>query len=146
MSKQEQIAVFLNEYVKWPRMPVPRFGEIPLPWEQSPYFVPEFRHDRPTAEVIANELLNVAEFRALQLATLSATTEGEVLMQAVEMVSPPFYRQDIELLVVALQHAAALQQKEGRKAAGQFALGALIVAVLVGIAIATSKPNLDTAA
>src|SRR5665213_1190561 len=104
MTKQEQIAVFLNEYVKWPRMPVSRFGEIPLPWERSLYFVPEFRHDRPTAEVIGNELLNVAEFRALQLATWSGTTDGEVLIQGVEMMLPPFYRQDIELLVAALQY------------------------------------------
>lgn len=47
------------------------------------------------------------------------------------MVTPSFYRQDVELLVAALQRAAQLQQQEGQQVAGRNALGAIGVVALV---------------
>ena len=82
--------------------------------------------------------LGIAEFKALQLGTWLGTTDGKVIAQAVESVTPPFYRTDVELLVAALQHAATLQQQEGQQAAGRFALGAIGVAGVVALAIASS--------
>ena len=72
---------------------------------------------RPTADELAHELLTDAEFEALQLGTWLNTTNGKVISEAVEMVLPPFYRQDAELLVEALQLAANLRR--GRAGAGR---------------------------
>lgn len=57
------------------------------------------------------------------------------------MVSPPFYRQDVELLVAALQHAAALQQQEGQQVAGQYAVGAVVLAALFAVFIWSAGPS-----
>ncbi len=64
---------------------------------------------RPSVDQLARELLGIGEFRALQLGTWLSTTEGQVVAEAVEMVTPPFYSEDVELLVAALQRAAQLQ-------------------------------------
>lgn len=51
------------------------------------------------------------------------------------MVTPPFYSEDVELLVAALRRAAQLQQVEGQQAAGKNALIAIGVAALVALFI-----------
>ena len=120
MTKQEQIAQFLDRYVTaWPR--VHSWYDELQPWYLQP---------RPTAQQLAEELLQVAEFRALRLGTWLGTTDGQIITEAVGMVAPPFYRQDIELLVEALKLAASMQQSEGQDKAGKVALGAIGVAVL----------------
>jgi hypothetical protein len=136
MSKQEQIAAFLDQHITLPRVPISYspWGTA-YPWtETHPYTLPP----RPTVEVVANELLGIAEFKALQLGTWLGTTDGKVIAQAVESVMPPFYRQDVELLVAALQQAAVLQQQEGQQVAGRFALGAIGIAGVIALAIASS--------
>jgi hypothetical protein len=138
MTKQEQIATFLDQHITLPRAPVSYglWGNA-YPWAQS-YQYPYVPTQRPTVEHAARELLGITGFRALQLGRWLGTTDGQIIAQGVESVTPPFYRQDIELLVAALQHAATLQQQEGQQAAGRFALGAIGVAGAVALAIASS--------
>jgi hypothetical protein len=88
------------------------------------------RPQRPTAEEIARWYLKKAEFRALKLGTWLGTEEGEVITWAIEQCLPLGYREDAELLVDALELAAAAQQKEDRKAAGILVVGAI---ALVGL-------------
>lgn len=125
MTKQEDIATFLNRYVQaFPRCPRPwRESLDPYGWQGLP--------ERPSKEAIARELLGVAEFRALQLGTWLNTTDGQIITEAVEMVMPPFYAEDVELLVEALKLAAAIQQREGR---GKAVVGSILgVAAIVGL-------------
>jgi len=61
-------------------------------------------------------------------------------------VSPSLYRQDIELLVVALQYEAEIQKQQGIKKARQFALRAVGAAAIVGIVIAASASGFEVAA
>jgi hypothetical protein len=138
MTKQQQIAAFLDQHITLPRMPTSYgpWGDA-YPWAQT-YHYPYVPTPRPTAEQVAHELLGIAEFKALQLGTWLGTTDGKIIAQAVESVTPRFYRTDVELLVAALQHAATLQQQEGQQAAGRFALGAIGVAGVVALAIASS--------
>jgi len=146
MTRQEQIAAFLDRHITLPRAPIP-YGPwgVAYPWAQSCRY-PYVLTPRPTVEQAAHELLGLAEFRALQLGTWLGTTDGKVIAEAVETVTPPFYRQDVELLVAALQHAVALQQQEGQQAAGRYALGALGVAGVVALAIAASGSGSGQAA
>ena len=129
MTKQQELAEFLHQRIAWARMVSP-FG----PWASAySWSYPSYGYQiqRPTAEQLANELLSIAEFRALQLGTWLGTTDGQILTQAVEMVAPPFYRQDVELLVEALKLAASIQQSEGQRVAGKMALGAIGLSLLV---------------
>jgi hypothetical protein len=64
----------------------------------------------------------MAEFEVLALGRLLGTTDGKIIMQGVEMVSPPLYREDIELFVEPLQIAARAQQAGTRKVAAGFAV------------------------
>lgn len=131
MTKQEQLTQFLDRRITFPRV-MSIYG-----WPAPQQYVPVFVHpyQRPTAEQLANWLLADAEFRALQLGTWLGTTQGEVIAEAVETVTPPFYRQDVELLVEALQLAARLQSQEGQQKAGKVALGVLGAAALIALGI-----------
>lgn len=126
MTNQQEITQFLNEWIRWPRMANPAFGT----WATPNGFQPQ---QRPTVEQLANELLGIGEYRALQVGTWLGTTDGEIITQAVEAMSPPLYRQDVELLVAALKLAAVMQQTEGQQRAGKFALGAIGVAAIIAI-------------
>jgi hypothetical protein len=127
-SRQQQIAEFLNSYVT----------ELPRcysPWRQSLSSTFMWPNYRPSAEQVAQELLGVAAFRALQLGTWLRTTDGQILVEAVEMVLPMFYAEDVQLLVDALTIAAATQQAEGKQKAKQAALASVIgLAVSIGLA------------
>jgi hypothetical protein len=131
MTKQEQIARFLDQYVTLPRA-TSRFASAGEEWLGQPYLV---ARTRPTQQQVAHELLAIPEFRALQLGTWLSTTNGEVIAEAVELVSPPFYRGDIELLVAALKLAAAVQQSEGQSKAGMLALAAVVIAALIAFGL-----------
>ncbi len=125
MTKQAQITDYMQR----------RFGQGPIAgptWARpfDPYGWP-----RPTPQLLAEQLLQDAEFRALQLGSWLGTTDGRVITAAVEAVSPPFYRADIDLLVAALQRAAELQQ-EGQQVAGRYAVTAIALAVVAGLVIA----------
>ena len=136
MTKQEQIATFLDQHITLPRVVGP-YG----PFAHADPFVysyADIAHGRPSVEHLAGDLLAHTGFQTLNLGTWLGTTDGEVIAQAVEMVSPPFYRQDVQLLVAALRHAAALQQQEGQRVAGQFALGAVAAAAVVALFISSA--------
>jgi hypothetical protein len=120
MTEQWEIEKFLQEhgfappmstYAGW--MPL---SNTPLSWR---YIQP------PTEAELAAELLEMAEFRALQLGSWLGTTEGEVITKAVESVMPPYLQADIALLVAGLRLAAQLQQQKGQRVAGGVALVAV---------------------
>ena len=126
MTKQAQITAYLQgRYARWP---------LAGPFWTTP-FNPYGWMARPTAEELARELLQDAGFRALQLGSWLGTTDGRIIAAAVEAVSPPLYRQDVELLVAALQRAADLQQQEGQQIAGGYAIKAIAVAGLAALVI-----------
>jgi hypothetical protein len=117
-DKQRQVTEFLEEHVNLPRrVPGRAFGWHP-PIE------------RPSAAELAAQLFAIAEFRALGLGSWLGTPQGAFFASAVEAVSPPFYRQDEELLVEALKLAAKMQSGNQR-AAGAFALGAIALGVFL---------------
>jgi len=133
MTQKEHLTNWLAESIIWPRM-VSEFHTT-LFYNRFEDFS-AFPQPRPSAEELATELLGIAEFRALQLGTWLGTPEGETVTAAVEAVSPPFYRPDVELLVDALKLAAATQQKAGLKRA--IAIGAVGVAI-IGFGIGGSR-------
>lgn len=138
MTKQQQIADFLDAYVRWPRATAGvSFWENEFPWVQASYG--PFPAQRPTVDELAHELLQCVEFRALQLGTWLGTTDGKIVADAIEMVMPPFYRQDAELLVAGLQRAAQLQREEGQRAAGRNALATIGVVALLALLIDAIK-------
>lgn len=129
MSNQEQISDFVNRYFTGlPRCyGPPRFSLAQQRgWNQC----------RPLAKDVAKEFLGCAEFRALQLGTWLGTTDGEIITQAVEMVVPMFYAEDVALIVEALKLAAATQQQEGRQKA---LAGAAVTFAAIGIGYAASR-------
>lgn len=90
-----------------------------------------------TGKDIMDVLLADAEFTALKLGTFLNTPDGELLAGAVERLAPPLYREDIELLVEALQLAAKAQHDAAvntfiRGVVVAFGLGALAAAVARG--------------
>jgi hypothetical protein len=139
-TKQRQLADFLHQNIRFPRVvsPFGLWGSAYLGYPGSSYPL-----QRPTTEQLANDLLSVAEFRSLQLGTWLSTTDGQILTKAVEMVAPPFYRQDVELLVDALKLAASMQQRESQQVAGKIALGAVVVGVVIAgvVAMSSSEPG-----
>jgi hypothetical protein len=85
---------------------------------------PPFREPYPAADQVAEELLAESEFKALRLATLLRSPDGELIADAVELILPPVYRSEFELAVEAMQLAADMQYEEGasQRLAGGFAL------------------------
>jgi hypothetical protein len=128
---REQITDFVNRYFTG----LPRcYG--PLGFRPAGYG--GLNQGRRAAKDIAQELLGCAEFRALQLGTWLGTTNGEIITQAVEAVMPPFYAEDVALIVEALNLAAAMQQREGRQKA---LVGAAVTFAAIGIGYAASRRN-----
>jgi len=138
MTKAEEIAGFLEQNIDWERDIHQRAqwsGDNR--WLVDPTFV---RQARPTVEDLAQYFLAKPEYRALKLGTWLGTTDGQVVAQAVEMFVPPFYREDVELLVKALQLAASIQEKQGSQVAGLVALAAVVGFVVLVSMTARSQP------
>jgi len=128
-QRMRRIAEFVDQRITLPRQTGPYFsGFGGYGW--NPYYGIQ----RPSVEELASELIHDAEFRSLQLGHWLGTTEGEVIATAVETVTPPFFRQDVELLVEGLKLAAQMQQREGEVFAGRVALGTLVVAGIFALA------------
>lgn len=117
-ERQRQLTEFLDQHVNLPR----RVAGRAFAWHPPT--------DRPTAVELAGQLLAIAEFRVLGLGTWLGTPDGEFFTAAVEAVSPPFYRQDEELIVEALKLAAKMQSGN-RRAAGALALGAAVAGIFL---------------
>jgi hypothetical protein len=93
----------------------------------------------PSYEDLAQELLDTAGFRALQLGSWLGTTEGQVIEQAVAVVIPPMFRPQYALVVNGLMRAAELQQRGDRRA------GAVAVSVLLLGAVLVAATRQRTA-
>jgi hypothetical protein len=117
-DRQRQLTEFLDQHVNLPR----RVAGRAFAWHPP--------IDRPAAAELAGQLLATAEFRALGLGTWLGTPDGELFTAAVEVVSPPFYRQDEELIVEALKLAAKMQSGN-RRAAGAVAVGAIALGIFL---------------
>jgi hypothetical protein len=126
MTKQQEIAAFIDQHIAWPR--VPYDCDPALDGMLHAHLGP----GRPDAEQLAHELLDLADFHALRLGTWLNTTDGEIVAQGVEMVTPPLYRQDVQLLVAALRYAANLQHENAQRA-GELALGAIALFGICGL-------------
>lgn len=122
MSTQQQyeLALFLDQHVNLPRIN----AFYPVSWRVA--------YTRPTPNDLAEQLLETAEFQALRLGTWLDTPDGQLLAEAIEMVSPPFYRADVDLLIEALQIAAKEQQHRGRKNVALGIAALAIVGMLLG--------------
>jgi hypothetical protein len=82
---QVGFAAFLDAHITLPR--VTEWAVQGYSWLYGYYQQPP----RLSAEELAQELLGIAEFRALQLGTWLGTTHGQIIAEAVEVVAPPFY-------------------------------------------------------
>src|SRR5438105_2633519 len=72
----------------------------------SPRWHPRPVSALPSAVELAEELVDSAEFRSLQLGTWLGTTEGQVIEQAVATVIPPMFRPQYALVVAGLKLGA----------------------------------------
>ncbi len=81
----------------------------------------------PPLEQFRRELLEDAEFQALKLGSWLATTDGQLIAEAVGMVISPAYGIAYDLAVNGLTLAAEDQAKAGRETAGMIALGSILV-------------------
>jgi hypothetical protein len=125
---QQRLAEYLDRRVQWQRSPLWYGSVSPL----RPRVGGFLYESRPTAEQLARELVADAEFQSLRLGTWLSTPEGELFARTVEMVAPPFYRQDAELLVEALKLAAKLQQRNERLAGGVLIGAAVVIGLSLG--------------
>ena len=130
-TREEQIGAYVRARPPFRLLAVP-----PPRYYRLPDYGPP---SRPTVEEIANWYLEQAEFRALKLGGWLGTEDGEIIAGAVEQFLPPLYKQDAELLVEALKLAAKMQQKEGLKVAGAWALGSILMASFVALDIRSAK-------
>ena len=119
MTKQEEIARFLDTHCSLPRVVSPlHLAGLPRHAGRWHQVAPV----RPSVEELAEQLLAKPEFLALRLGGFLGTPEGRVIAEGVELVSPPFYAADAKLLVDGLTYAAELQA-QGNRRAGLVALG-----------------------
>lgn len=108
-APREHVTQFLDSYIShWPRDPRwPWAAYYGTGWVTAP------AASCTTPGELARDLLANAEFRALQLGTWLNKPDGELITAAVEAITPPPYREDIELLTEALKLAAQAQRGEG---------------------------------
>lgn len=127
-DRQQRVAEYLHSRIQWQRAPLWHGSISPLRPRTSVFS----DESRPTADELAREFVADAEFQSFRLGTWLSTPDGEVFAQAVEMVMPPFYRQDAELLVDALRLAAKLQQRNERVAGGVLIGAAVVIGLSLG--------------
>jgi hypothetical protein len=112
VATQEEITTFLASYIEgWPRV------YYSTAYSLASRCRPPLMAHIHTAQEIAAHLFADAQFRSLQLGTWLDTPNGELIAAAVEAVTPPPYREDIQLLVEAVTLAAKMQQDAGRERA-----------------------------
>lgn len=123
MTKQEEIAHFIESFVLVTNIYGYDFAASGLPDER-------IYANQSTVEDFGSSILNMSEFRALQLGTWLGSTDGQMITAAVEIALPPMYRPQIEFLVDGLQYAAKLQQREGQKKAAGLAVAVLLTGAM----------------
>jgi hypothetical protein len=108
MATREKITEFIDGYIAdWPRVQVWPGQYYGLTWGQPP-----MAHQM-TSQELAQDLAANAEFRALQLGTWLNRPDVELITAAAEAITPPPYRQDIEVLIEGMKLAAQLQRRDG---------------------------------
>lgn len=121
MTSKEEIAKFANEYfAQFPRCGVIRMAQDPM----------SFSRQRPSKERLAEDLLKNAQFRVLQLGTWLGTPDGQLIIDAVELVTPQFFGEDVALISDALILASQAQQRQGMAKAGLSSLCVLAAGAL----------------
>ena len=124
MASRDEPAYFLSDFVQdcpgdpgWSGAPIAFRPQVAMAYQV-------------TADQVAERLLADAGFRALRLGTGLNTPDGELMAAVAEMLTPPPYQADMELLVEALNLAVAMQQRKERGEAFGVGVGAAIGAVL----------------
>lgn len=130
MTKPEQIADFVRRNVDFIYDMAGQNLRGPRPFASGLDFLFVTPSARPSIEDVARQIVQMGEFRSLQLGGFLATPNGQLIAQGVELELPLFYREDVEFLVAVLTRAAELQ-REDAQAAGRVALGATLVIVAV---------------
>jgi hypothetical protein len=126
-TQTDRLATYLTGFTAdWPRQGFP-------PYFRSPSMVSAY-----SAQQIAEVLFADAEFRALKLGTFLNTPDGRVLAAAVGALTPPPYREDISLLVDALQLAAKMQHEAARET---FVKGVVVALGVGALAAAIANGN-----
>jgi hypothetical protein len=94
-----------------------------------------------TVRNVTDWLLSDAEFKALKLGNWLTTPDGQFFAEAVSMITPAPYAQDIDLLIEALHLAAKLQQEDarGKIALAMFGVGAAALILGAGRAPASLR-------
>jgi hypothetical protein len=125
MATPEAVAQFLEEFIHdWPRDPTWQagpFGFRPLPAMAYQVSVDE----------LAGQILQTVGFRALRLGSWLNTPDGELIAAAVELLTPPPYAIDAQLLIDALEVAANRQRSAEREKVMGIGVVAAIGAVLL---------------
>jgi hypothetical protein len=114
----------------------------PQNWWPRPYSHPMcWRYPRPvTHEDVAHDVLGVAEQYGLKLGNWLRTTDGAIVMAAVQAVLPPAYTAEIGLLVEGLTLAARLQHQRGlEELARPVAVGVLVCVGVMVLGTVLSK-------
>jgi hypothetical protein len=127
MAEQEAIAAYIAAH----RMFTPYIREQFMP-RMSVASLQTSSH-LPTAEELADEFLEDADFRALQLGTWLGTPDGASIADAVALVIPPQYRTVFNLAVDGLKLAADAQTRDERKDAAKFA--GTVLACAIGLVL-----------
>lgn len=69
---------------------------------------------RPSAKEVADLFSADADFELLRFSTFLASPQGELFTEAVELLSPPLFRDDEGLVLEALQIAASERTRRER--------------------------------
>lgn len=125
MASREEIAQFLEEFIQdWPRDPTWNAG--PFPFRPQPAMAYQI-----TSQELADRMFEAVGFRALRLGSWLNTPDGELMASAIELLTPPPYSVDVELLLDALKIAATKQRTAEREKAVGIGVVAAIGAVLL---------------
>lgn len=93
--------------------------------------LPYYGSALPTIEQIAEQLIQDAEFRTLQLGGILNTPTGEFIEESVALAIPRLFSPEFELLVGALRLASENQRNEARGNALLAAGGSLLVGLIL---------------
>lgn len=127
-AAREDIASFLEDFIgdrDWPRAS----GN---PFEFRP---PPAMAEQVSAGDVADGLLDTVGFRALHLGSWLSSPDRELIVAAVQLLAPPLYDVDAQLLIEAITIAAAKQ----RTAELDKAVGIGVVAAIGAVLFAGSR-------
>ena len=126
-ATSSDVARYLTTFTQaWPRPPAS--------WDMNYWNPPAPIATQHTVRNVAEWLFADAEFKALKLGNWLTTPDGEFVAEAVSMIAPTPYAQDIDLLIEALQLAAKLQQEDARGKIALAVFGVGATGLILGLA------------